>query len=147
MMTATNLCALAEAGEHEREAAVVPAVPAWFLSAVAPPSMEEETSRLMMRLSWHAREQFVRQGNAPAAWATLEPGILQACHSILWKAHCCLTDLIFLLCCPRSGLVLFGCTARVWTRSGQTMSGCLTASSWHEHSAQSLLNMDLVQFE
>lgn len=73
----------AEGGELEGKATVVPRVPTWFLSAVAPPLKEEEADSLMMGLSWQARTQFVQQGNAPAAWAALEPGILQACHICL----------------------------------------------------------------
>ncbi|BDA46351.1 probable histone-lysine N-methyltransferase SMYD3 at N-terminal half [Coccomyxa sp. Obi] len=73
-----NRAGTAEGGEHEGEATVVPRVPTWFLSAVAPPSREEEANSLMMGLSRQARVQFVQQGNAPAAWAALEPGILQA---------------------------------------------------------------------
>lgn len=70
----------AEGGEHQAEATVVPRIPTWFLSAVAPHSKEEEANGFMMGLSHQARVQFVQQGNAAAAWAALEPGILQACH-------------------------------------------------------------------
>ncbi|CAL8462486.1 g2019 [Coccomyxa elongata] len=76
--THRNRAGTEEEGEHQTEATVVPRVPTWFLSAVAQQSKEEEANSFMMGLSHQARVQFVQQGNAPAAWAALEAGILQA---------------------------------------------------------------------
>ncbi|EIE23992.1 hypothetical protein COCSUDRAFT_62519 [Coccomyxa subellipsoidea C-169] len=52
--------------------------PTWFLSAIAPNAVGTEVDSCLTRLTRQAEEEFVRQGNATAAWTALEAGILQA---------------------------------------------------------------------
>ncbi len=55
--------------------------PTWFLSAIAPNAVGTEVDSCLTRLTRQAEEEFVRQGNAKAAWTALEAGILQVCSS------------------------------------------------------------------
>ena len=70
---------------------VRPCMPTWFLSAVAAAGLpddappEQVAGRLAdarQLLDWlraQAQQLFVREGNAAAAWATLEAGLLEVC--------------------------------------------------------------------
>lgn len=69
----------AAAGPEGSKAEASERVPTWFLSALAPGTDEAGANSLLQMLTWHARDLFVRQGNAASAWAALEAGILQAC--------------------------------------------------------------------